>query len=250
MAGHCVNWSFIKCPSSSAPMTDVFGMLPMALPHFEGAAHLCWSSNQPSSGWASVLIKGLLRGGSDAHCSFVTGFDDGRPWQTFWGSNCGGSRCNTVGGTGSWVGTGWRALCQFSRGDINLASNATAHQKKTHASSLCLALYLQIPFSSLCYQGEGLTSPTPAGRGAKKAFQSSLSPTHDGLGRWRKESGSCVGGEKGKPAMFMIYIAALKARIAGGPCQYGEGKGGERGFSFSVPAQSWKMAASTQGGIL
>lgn len=34
--------------------------------------------------------------------------------------------------------TGWRAHCQFSSGDTNLASNTTAHQKKTHASSLRL----------------------------------------------------------------------------------------------------------------
>lgn len=47
----------------------------------------------------------------------------------------------------------------------NLASNTTTHQKETHASSLRLALHLPTPFSSLCYQGEGLMSPTPARRG-------------------------------------------------------------------------------------
>ncbi len=43
--------------------------------------------------------------------------------------------------------TGSRAHCQFSSGDINLASNTAAHQKKTHASSLRLALYLPTPLS-------------------------------------------------------------------------------------------------------
>lgn len=47
----------------------------------------------------------------------------------------------------------------------NLASNATAHQKETHTSSPRLALHLPTLFSSLCYQGEGLMSPTPARRG-------------------------------------------------------------------------------------
>lgn len=36
--------------------------------------------------------------------------------------------------------------------------------------------------------------------------------------------------------MLEIYIATLKARIAGGPCQHGEGRRVERGFSFSMPA--------------
>lgn len=129
--------------------------------------------------------------------------------------------------------TGWRAHCQFSSGDINLASNTMAHQKKTHASSLRLALYLPIPFFSLCYQGEWLTSPTPARRGVmQKALQSPLSSTRDGLGMRRKRCESRVGREKGKPSMLEIYIATLKARIARGPCQHGVVRGGRERLYF------------------
>lgn len=66
----------------------------------------------------------------------------------------------------------------------------------------------------------------------QKALQSPLAPTHDGLGTRRKRSESCVGREECKPSMFGIYIATLKARIAGGPCQHD----GERGFF--IPALS------------
>lgn len=61
----------------------------------------------------------------------------------------------------------------------------------------------------------------------QKALQSPLSPTRDGLGTRRKRSESRAGREKGKPSMLEIYIATLKARIAGGPCQHGEGRGRE-----------------------
>lgn len=61
----------------------------------------------------------------------------------------------------------------------------------------------------------------------QKALQSPLSPTRDGLGTRRKRSESRVGREKGKPSMIEIYIVTLKARIAGGPCQRGEGRGRE-----------------------
>lgn len=67
----------------------------------------------------------------------------------------------------------------------------------------------------------------------QKALQSPLSPTRDGLGTRRKRRESRVGREKGKPSMLEIYIATLKARIAGGPCQRGEGRGrGSEAFVF------------------
>lgn len=187
-------------------------------------------------------LRRLQRNGSEAHSSsFATGFNKESPWQTF-----GEAVVEEVGSCSE-----GRARCgaqrQFSSGDISLASNTTAHQKKTHASSLRLALYLPIPFFSLCYQGEGLTSPTPARRGwCKKALQSPLSPTHDGLGRRRKRSESRVGREKGKPSVLEIYIATLKARIAGGPCQSGEGTGRE---ALVLPCQLsvWENGSFSQG---
>lgn len=44
-------------------------------------------------------------------------------------------QCRGGGSRGRWVGEqGWRAHCQFSSGDSNLASNTMAHQTETHAS--------------------------------------------------------------------------------------------------------------------
>lgn len=53
--------------------------------------------------------------------------------------------------------------------------------------------------------------------------------------------------------MLEIYIATLKARIAGGPCQHGEGRRGERGFRFSVPAlrlRKWQPQPAPPSGTL
>ncbi|MEQ2221226.1 hypothetical protein ILYODFUR_013595 [Ilyodon furcidens] len=71
----------------------------------------------------------------------------------------------------------------------------------------------------------------------QKALQSPLAPTHDGLGTRRKRIESCVGREECKPSTLEIYIATLKARIAGGPCQHGE----ERGFFMpALSGRKWQ----------
>ncbi len=64
----------------------------------------------------------------------------------------------------------------------------------------------------------------------QKALQSPLSPIPDRLGTRRKRNESRVEREKGKPSVLEIYIATLKARIAGGPCQHSKGRGRETLF--------------------
>lgn len=132
--------------------------------------------------------------------------------------------------------TGWRAPCQFSSGDINLASNSTAHQKKKHASSLRLALYLAIPFFSLCYQGEGLTSPTPAKTGWFTNLSSLPSlPLVMGLAREEREV-RAAGREKGKKLCARDLHCDIKSQNCWGSLPAWWEERGGRGFSFSMPA--------------
>lgn len=75
------------------------------------------------------------------------------------------------------------------------------------------------------------------------------SPTRDGLGTRRKRSECHVGRENGKPSVLQIYIMTLKARIAGGPCQYGEGRTREA-LVFLCQLPVLKMAASSRACLL
>lgn len=71
----------------------------------------------------------------------------------------------------------------------------------------------------------------------QKALQSPLAPTHDGLGTRRKGSKSCVGRAESKPSVFEIYIATLKAKLAGGQCQHS----GELGvFMPALSVRKWQ----------
>lgn len=129
---------------------------------------------------------------------------------------------------------GWRAPCQFSSGDINLASNIAAHQKKKHASSLRLALYLAIPFFSLCYQGEGLTSPTPAKTGWFTNLSSLPSlPLVMGLAREEREV-RAAGREKGKKLCARDLHCDIKSLDGWGSLPAWWGARGGRSFSFSL----------------
>lgn len=125
--------------------------------------------------------------------------------------------------------TGWRAPCQFSSGDINLASNSTAHQKKKHASSLRLALYLAIPFFSLCYQGEGLTS-----RFTNLSSLPSL-PLVMGLAREEREV-RAAGREKGKKLCARDLHCDIKSQDCWGSLPAWWEERGAEALLFPMPA--------------
>lgn len=136
----------------------------------------CWC------GWASQLIKGLQRGSFEAHpSSFVTE----TRWESltdFWGGNCDWGCGATARGGGR---MGWRAHRQCSSGDINLASNTTAHQKKAHAPSLRLALYLPILFLLPVTKERGWRRPLLQRRGDSQT--SPVSPLSHSLWAWHRK---------------------------------------------------------------
>lgn len=180
----------------------------MTLLQFEGAAHVCCSLDadlqtrlgvaEPRSSLTGEATNKGQRDGSEAHLR--QGLTAGDVTD-FWGGNCGFGRGGIGRGGGRWVVDQGGEHAASSVVEISTWHQTRRHiKKKTHAPSLRLTLYLPTPFSSLCYQGEGLMSPTPARRGWCKKLSSLPSlPLVMGLAREEREARAVQGERRVNP---------------------------------------------------